>query len=50
MFWAFGTFSNFLSIVYFGMLHALAMLMALVASLTLLPAPLIIWYRKLEQN
>ncbi|MEX2326536.1 MAG: MMPL family transporter, partial [Pseudomonadales bacterium] len=40
------TFSNFLPTVYFGSLTALAMLLALLANLTLLPSLLIRFYRK----
>jgi predicted RND superfamily exporter protein len=43
-------FSNFLPTVYFGLLTALAMLMALIANLTLLPALLIVCYRKNAQQ
>ena len=38
-------FSNFLPTVYFGLLTALAMLLALIANLTLLPALLVKLYR-----
>ena len=38
-------FSNFLPTVYFGLLTALAMLLALIANLTLLPALLIKLYK-----
>jgi hypothetical protein len=43
-------FSNFLPTVYFGVLTALAMLMAMVANLTLLPALLVVCYRKKPQQ
>jgi uncharacterized protein len=39
-------FSNFIPTVYFGLLTALAMALALVANMTLLPSLLIVFYRK----
>ena len=41
------TFSNFLPTVYFGILTALAMLIALLANLTILPSLLIVTYEQL---
>ena len=41
------TFSNFLPTVYFGILTALAMLIALLANLTILPSLLIVTYDQL---
>lgn len=42
--------SNFLPTVYFGLLTALAMILALLANLTLLPALLVLAYRKTSKN
>ncbi|XOV89983.1 MAG: MMPL family transporter [Pseudomonadota bacterium] len=39
-------FSNFLPTVYFGILTALAMLLAMLANLTVLPSLLIVFYRR----